>query len=129
MSGKCLLDTNIVIGIFSGDEAVMTELAKAREIFIPSTVLGELYYGAQKSAHKKKNTAIIDQFASVNTILACDVETARQYGKIKESLHVKGRPIPENDIWIAAMAFQHEMPLVTRDQHFSEIKGLVINTW
>ena len=129
MSGKCLLDTNIVIAIFSGDEAVMTELAKAREIFIPSTVLGELYYGAQKSAHKKKNTAIIDQVASVNTILASDVETARQYGKIKESLNVKGRPIPENDIWIAAMAFQHEMPLVTRDQHFSEVKGLVIKTW
>lgn len=87
-------------------------------------VLGELYYGAQKSAHKKKNTAIIDQFASVNTILACDVETARQYGKIKESLHVKGRPIPENDIWIAAIAFQHEMPLVTRDHISPKSKGL-----
>ncbi len=46
MSGKHLLDTNIVIAIFSKDEAVMTELAKAREIFIPSIVLGELYYGA-----------------------------------------------------------------------------------
>jgi tRNA(fMet)-specific endonuclease VapC len=129
MSGKCLLDTNIVIAIFSRDEAVMTELAKAREIFIPSVVLGELYYGAQKSAHKKENTAVIDKFASANTILACDVDTARQYGKIKESLLAKGRPIPDNDIWIAAIAFQHHLPLVTRDLHFNEIKGLAIKSW
>jgi tRNA(fMet)-specific endonuclease VapC len=129
MSGKCLLDTNIVIAIFSRDEAVMTELAKSREIFIPSVVLGELYYGAQKSAHKKENTAVIDKFASANTILACDVDTARQYGKIKESLLAKGRPIPDNDIWIAAIAFQHHLPLVTRDLHFNEIKGLAIKSW
>jgi len=129
MSGKCLLDTNIVIAIFSRDEAVMTELAKSREIFIPSVVLGELYYGAQKSAHKKENTAVIDKFASANTILACDVDTARQYGKIKESLLAKGRPIPDNDIWIAAIAFQHHLPLVTRDLHFYEIKGLAIKSW
>ena len=129
MSGKCLLDTNIVIAIFSRDEAVMTELAKSREIFIPSVVLGELYYGAQKSAHKKENTAVIDKFASANTILACDVDTARQYGKIKESLLAKGRPSPDNDIWIAAIAFQHHLPLVTRDLHFNEIKGLVIKNW
>jgi tRNA(fMet)-specific endonuclease VapC len=129
MSGKCLLDTNIVIAIFSRDEAVMTELAKSREIFIPSIVLGELYYGAQKSAHKKENTAVIDKFASANTILACDVDTARQYGKIKESLLAKGRPIPDNDIWIAAIAFQHHLPLVTRDLHFNEIKGLAIKSW
>lgn len=129
MSGKCLLDTNIIIAIFSRDEAVMTELAKSREIFIPSVVLGELYYGAQKSAHKKENTAVIDKFASANTILACDVDTARQYGKIKESLLAKGRPIPDNDIWIAAIAFQHHLPLVTRDLHFNEIKGLAIKNW
>ena len=129
MSGKCLLDTNIVIAIFSRDEAVMTELAKSREIFIPSVVLGELYYGAQKSAHKKENSAVIDKFASANTILACDVDTARQYGKIKESLLAKGRPIPDNDIWIAAIAFQHHLPLVTRDLHFNEIKGLAIKSW
>jgi tRNA(fMet)-specific endonuclease VapC len=124
MSGKCLLDTNIVIALFSRDEAVMTELAKSREIFIPSVVLGELYYGAQKSAHKKENTAVIDKFASANTTLACDVDTARQYGKIKESLLAKGRPIPDNDIWIAAIAFQHHLPLGTRDLHFDETKAL-----
>jgi tRNA(fMet)-specific endonuclease VapC len=129
MSGKCLLDTNIVIAIFSRDEAVMMELAKSREIFIPSVVLGELYYGAQKSAHKKENTAVIDKFASANTILACDLDTARQYGKIKESLLAKGRSIPDNDIWIAAIAFQHHLPLVTRDLHFNEIKGLAIKSW
>ena len=58
-----------------------------------------------------------------------DAETARQYGEIKESLRAKGRPIPENDIWIAAIAFQYQLSLVTRDQHFSEIKGLAIKTW
>jgi len=62
-------------------------------------------------------------------VLACDTETAREYGQIKNSLRAKGKPIPENDIWIAAIAIQYDLTLVTRDGHFTEIEGLATETW
>ena len=60
------------------------------------------------------------------TILVCDTETARQYGRIKVELRRKGRPIPENDMWIAAVALQHGLTLATRDAHFDAIDGLTV---
>lgn len=56
-------------------------------------------------------------------------ETSQQYGKIKNGLRVKGRPIPENDIWIAAICKQHGLTLISRDEHFKEIDGLPITAW
>jgi tRNA(fMet)-specific endonuclease VapC len=54
---------------------------------------------------------------------------ARQYGVIKNALRAKGRPIPENDIWIAAIAMQYHLTLVARDGHFQEVDGLVVGQW
>lgn len=62
-------------------------------------------------------------------MLACDLDTAREYGVIKNALREKGRLIPENDIWIAAIARQHDLTLVTRDEHFKEIKHLKVEMW
>jgi tRNA(fMet)-specific endonuclease VapC len=59
--------------------------------------------------------------------MPCDAATAREYGRIKEILRAKGKPIPENDIWIAAMAVQHGLTLATRDQHFGEVPNLVVD--
>jgi tRNA(fMet)-specific endonuclease VapC len=129
MTGKVLLDTNIVIALFADEASVKQQLAIVGEIFIPSIVLGELYYGARKSARAEQNIARIDEFAAGNTVLLCDTTTARQYGVIKAQLRVKGRPIPENDIWIAAIAEQHQLTLVTRDSHFQHVDGLVIEQW
>ncbi|GAB4399167.1 MAG: tRNA(fMet)-specific endonuclease VapC [Anaerolineales bacterium] len=129
MSGKYLLDTNIVIALFGNDSAVMESLAKAEEVFIPSVVIGELFYGAHKSSRAKDNLARIDEFASSNIVLGCDTETARVYGEIKDALRIKGHPIPENDIWIAAIAVQHNLSLVSRDGHFNEIEKLKVIAW
>lgn len=129
MSGKYLLDTNIVIALFADDTSVKENLAKAEEVFIPSVVIGELFYGAHKSARAKENLARIDEFASSNIILGCDIDTARVYGGIKDALRVKGHPIPENDIWIAAIAVQHNLTLVSRDGHFNEIENLKVIAW
>jgi tRNA(fMet)-specific endonuclease VapC len=129
MTGKVLLDTNIVIALFADEASVKQQLAIVGEIFIPSIVLGELYYGARKSARAEQNIARIDEFAAGNTVLLCDATTARQYGVIKAQLQVKGKPIPENDIWIAAIAEQYQLTLVTRDSHFQHIDGLVIEQW
>jgi tRNA(fMet)-specific endonuclease VapC len=63
------------------------------------------------------------------TVLPCDATTARLYGEIKASLRSKGRPIPENDIWNAAVAQQHGLSLVTRDEHFNNVAGLAAEAW
>jgi tRNA(fMet)-specific endonuclease VapC len=129
MSGRYLLDSNIVIALFAGEKVVLDATYMAEEIFVPSIVIGELYYGAQKSSKRQANITRIDSFVEANVILGCDQETARWYGQIKQELGVKGRPLPENDIWIAALAFQHGLTLVTRDKHFDEVSSLDIETW
>lgn len=126
MSGRYLLDTNIVIALFAGETTVKEFLEQADEVFVPSIVLGELYYGACKSQRVSDNKARIDEFAVRNVVLGCDAETARRYGEIKDALRQKGRPIPENDIWIAAIALQYELTLVARDTHFNEVERLSV---
>lgn len=129
MSGRYLLDTNIVIALFAGDTAVRENLLKAAETFVASVVIGELCYGARKSARVQENLARIDEFAASSVVLGCDTETARRYGEIKNALRAKGRPLPENDIWTAAIALQHNLTLVTRDEHFDEIESLKVESW
>lgn len=129
MSGKFLLDTNIVIGLFAGESIVKRHLEKAEEIFVPSIVLGELYFGAYKSGQVRDNLARIDELADNIALLVCDAGTAKEYGIIKHGLRALGRPIPENDVWIAAIAGQYNLTLVTRDTHFDEIESLKVTTW
>lgn len=124
MAGKYLLDTNAVIALFAGDSDVVDLLKDAEEVFVPSIVIGELYYGARKSSRVEDNVARIDDFAANNVVLGCDTETAYQYGEVKNRLRQRGRPIPENDIWIAAIALQHDLILLTSDVHFGEVENL-----
>ncbi len=101
----------------------MQNMQAIDRFFIPSIVLGELYFGARKSGKKAHNLKRIDELAIKTPILNCDVKTTQQYGQIKDALRQKGRPIPENDIWIAAIALQHNVTLVTRDAHFEQVDG------
>ena len=102
MNGSYLLDTNIVIALFANDTGVLREFYATSQIFIPSIVLGELYYGANKSAHSKSNIIHIDNFALKSSVLVCDADTARHYGHIKDHLRAKGNPIPINEVFICA---------------------------
>ena len=129
MSGSFLLDTNIVIAFLTGETSVQERLEQAEEVFVPSIVLGELYYGACKSSRVEENLAHIDDFAIRSTVLGCDTDTAREYGLIKNRLRESGRPIPENDIWIAAIARQNDLTLVTRDDHFSQVEDMKREVW
>jgi tRNA(fMet)-specific endonuclease VapC len=129
MSGRDLLDTNPVIAIFAEDPGILFRIAEAEEVFVPSIVLGELYFGAYKSARVTENVARVAEFAAGNRIVECDASTARNFGQIKDDLRRKGRMIPENDIWIAALARQHDLTLVSRDAHFHEVEGLVVASW
>ncbi len=126
---RFLLDTNIVIALFAQEADVLQQLQQAAGTFLPCIVLGELYYGARKSGRTEANIQRVDEFAARNAVLNCDAETAQQYGKIKEALRAKGKPLPENDIWIAALALQHDLVLVSRDAHFNEIADLIIAAW
>lgn len=129
MNGKLLLDTNAVVALFGRDPGIQNRLQSAAEVFVPVIVLGELYFGADNSSRPVENHAQLDQFAASNSILLCDIATARQYGQIKHKLRLKGRPIPENDIWIAAIALQYSLTIISRDQHFDDVDGLSVEGW
>jgi predicted nucleic acid-binding protein len=81
-SGRLLLDTNIVIALLEGDEAVLSNLDEAAEIFIPAIVLGELFFGAAKSGRPTENTAKVERFAADRSFLSCDLH-AREYGRLR----------------------------------------------
>jgi tRNA(fMet)-specific endonuclease VapC len=129
MSGRFLLDTNIVIALFRMEQAVIEALGQADEVFIPVIVLGELYYGARKSAHPDENADRITDLGKTSSLLSVDEKTAELYGTVKNALRRSGTPIPENDIWVAAVAMQYRLTIVTRDDHFRKITGLLIVEW
>lgn len=109
MSGRFLLDTNTVIALFGDRASIKEHLARADEVFVSSVALGELYYGAFKSSRAEDKLRQIEDFATSCTVLCCDKNTAKEYGSIKNRLRKKGTPIPENDIWISAIAKQHDI--------------------
>ena len=128
-NGNYLLDTNIIIRLFTGDSAIQKKMLNGDNLFLPSPAIGELYYGAQKSGKVAENLHRTNTFVENHILLSCDLETAQWYGIIKNQLRRKGRPIPNNDIWIAAIAMQHDLILVTRDAHFDEVESLQTERW
>jgi tRNA(fMet)-specific endonuclease VapC len=127
MNGRYLLDTNIVIGILGNNKPILEKIEKLEEVYIPVTVVGELYFGAFKSQKIEKNLESISTLLGTSTVLEDSVETAKVYGEIKNSLKQKGRPIPENDIWIAAIAKYNALTLLTKDEHFKEVADLSVD--
>ncbi|HZD30797.1 MAG TPA: type II toxin-antitoxin system VapC family toxin [Candidatus Angelobacter sp.] len=124
MSGRALLDTNAVIALFAGEPGVAAVIAAKTAVFVCVPVIGELRYGALASARVEQNLARLDEFAQAVMVLPCDAKSAAFYAAVKFDLRKKGRPIPENDVWIAALARQHDLSLISRDGHFQEIDGL-----
>ena len=129
MNGNYLADTNFLIDLFEEDPKSIQFLQTDSEIFLCATVLGELYYGAFNSQKAISNIQKIDQFSSRFDILNCDNETSKVYGHIKSNLKSKGTPIPENDIWIAAIAYQHNLTLLTLDKHFVNVESIKSKSW
>jgi tRNA(fMet)-specific endonuclease VapC len=82
-SGRFLLDTNIVIALLEGDDMVLSYLDRALEVLIPAVALGELFFGAAKSGRPSENTAKVERFAAGRAIVSCDVDVAREYGRLK----------------------------------------------
>jgi tRNA(fMet)-specific endonuclease VapC len=127
---KFLADTNIVIDLFKGDiRAIAFFEDQEKNIFIPATAIGELYLGAYRSGHPAKHLKEVEGFILQCAVLPVEIITAKYYGILKAGLLKKGKPIPENDMWIAASAMQHDLQLIARDSHFKEIDGLNFNYW
>jgi tRNA(fMet)-specific endonuclease VapC len=128
-SGNYLLDTNIVIAFFAREPGIVQAVSIAGQVSVPIIVLGELYFGAHGSGRVAANLAQIEVLTRRTAIVPCDADTAEHYGRIKQDLRARGRPLPENDIWIAAVALQHNLTLVSRDRHFAEVGDLSLERW
>jgi len=100
------------------------------DVTLSVTVLGELYYGAQKSNRIDENLARIDQFLEGVTVIDNDIATAYEYGAIRNELRLKGRPISrKTTCGLRHWARQHDLTLVSRDRHFAEVENLRWEQW
>ena len=130
MSGhKHLLDTNIIISLFDGNKEIADKIFKSPQIYTSSVVLGELHVGINRVSNKAKHLKKLTEFLELCSILDIDSDTATHYGRCKALLFKKGKPIPSNDVWIAATALQHGLTLVSNDKHFKEIEVLDLVSW
>lgn len=125
---RILIDTNCYSAIDKGDPETIRRIESAQEVWLPFVVLGELYAGFELGTQQSENEQQLLDFLnrpSVNVLFA-DSDTTRQYGQVFHALRRQGTPIPTNDIWIAALAMQHELLLTTSDRHFLYVPGLQI---
>lgn len=123
---KILLDTNCYTAYLAGDHAVLQTLTEANTTFMSIFVLGELYAGFKGGTRGKENKNILGRFLNKPSVvtLNASIETAELFGMIKDTLKQTGRPIPINDVWIAAHALEYGAVLVSLDKHFLNIPGL-----
>lgn len=119
-----ILDTNVVVRILNGDTALASKVSLLDDVYIPAIVLGELMYGAEKSARKDFNKARALELCADFHFIGTDSSTALEYGRIKAALERAGKTISENDIWIASIALNNGMTVLSQDRHFSYIEGL-----
>ena len=124
-----LLDTSAVIAHLRGRIDVLALTTPTEPLFLPLVALGELYKGAEKSERSVHNRQLVDDFLQIAALLYPDSATAESYAKTAVALEAKGQIIPENDIWIAAVALECDMPLATRDAHFQRVEGLTVIQW
>ena len=130
MSGsRCIADTSIIISLFMGDQLIVKAFDKLALVYLPVVSLGELYAGAYLSDERDFSFGQIEGILKKMRLLNIDQKTAMIFGHIRTELRKKGKPIPENDVWIAALAKQHQLPLITSDKHFREVKGIKVRYW
>jgi len=118
------VDTSAVVSLFRGQKEALELFNKAQEVWMPVTVLGELYCGLRKCNNPEKERLRIGDLRERCLIVGVDEGAAIRYAVIYSELEKKGTMIPINDIWIAAFAMRPEMPLLARDDHFGRIDGL-----
>ena len=124
-----ILDTNGLSALVDGDSALESVLSRAFDLAIPVVVPGEFRYGIRQSRERARYERWLAGFLPAFRILPVDDPTSGTYGEIRDELKRAGRPIPTNDLWIAALARQHALPLISRDRHFDSVRGLKRVGW
>lgn len=125
MNGK-LVDTNVIIRFFKGETELFSLFDNIENLYISSISVGELMYGAELSKKSDFNRDNYFSFCQQMKVLYPDLEVAKSYGKIKSSLKEKGKPIPENDIWIAATCHAADLTLITSDSDFDFVDEISV---
>jgi predicted nucleic acid-binding protein len=123
-----MIDTNIYIEYLRGNESIKNILDFAEIVAFSVISVGEIITGFYLSKNNKRYFSELDEFFSSERLLIYDIdtETAEFYAKIVCDLKLSGNPIPTNDIWIAALALQHGIKLLTGDDHFKKVPGLFL---
>lgn len=124
-----ILDTNGLSAMADGDAKLEPLLRQAAEIAVPVIVLGEYKFGIRQSRNRKLYERWLAEVVANCRVLAVDEGTAEHYAQVRDELKRGGRPIPGNDLWIAALARQHALPLISRDAHFDFVSGLKRLAW
>ena len=124
---RLAIDSNRYGDYCSGDASVVEVIRSTEEIFIPLIVVAELRAGFAHGTRREHNENILVRFMNSKRVrvVAPDEQTTHFYAQVYADLRRKGRPIPTNDIWIAAIAMQHDLVLYDRDRHFDQIPQLV----
>lgn len=123
---RIALDTNRLTDLFRGDAELGEFLGGCDQVGIPFVVLGEMkagFLGGKRSAANEKLLASFLARETV-TVLYAGRETTEQYARLFVQLKRAGTPIPDNDLWIAALCLEHDLALITRDRNFDKIPQL-----
>ncbi len=129
MTGDVLLDTTVAVAHLRGVAAVSERLAQAQTRYLSTVALGELHFGLWRSVRREENRERLDRWLQAIVLLPIGATTAERYGDLKQQLALAGTPIPENDLWIAAVALEHGLPVATRDDHFNRVPSLSVLDW
>lgn len=123
---KVLLDTNAYSALRRGHELVAEQVRSSEEVLLSSIVIGELLFGFRNGSRYNENAHALRSFIEDPNVRLLPVtwDTADLFGRISAELRKKGRPIPTNDIWIAAHAMEAGADLLSSDPHFGDIDGL-----
>ena len=124
-----ILDTNAVSALLAGDPTLGEVLDEDERHHLPVIVIGEYRYGLLGSRFRVHLQGLLEILIRESIVLRVDETTAETYSQVRDELRRKGRPIPENDIWIAALARQHRQPVVSRDGHFDDVPDLRRVAW
>ena len=125
-TGSLALDSSIIIRhMRTADPSIAARLKSATELYIPLTALGEILFGIRRSGDDARAIEQWRRFSQNAVLLMPDESTAASYAEIKHHLGGKGKLIPDNDMWIAATARSHDLPLCCRDTHFDELSGIM----
>ena len=116
-----ILDTNALSAWADGNPDIRSVLEEAQRLVVPSVVLGEYWFGILQSRHRPQYEEWLNENLLRAELAVIGHATARAYAQIRLELKQQGRPLPANDVWIAALARQHRLPVLSNDSHFDAI--------